>query len=494
MTQVGTTTVGGSFDNVADNYVWLKVVGTPAALSDVTSISLYCKRHSGTPTLAAALYSDSGGHPSSLLVANDTGVAVPSTTGWLDVPLSVRLSAGQQVWVCIRNTGFAFGWDTDFAFATNGGLVEGEFKSNASNANFPSSATGTTTFADERASVYMNVTAVPSGTINAPFIGSGAQIFGPVLQAPGTVAIPYLPDATVTFQPVVSLSTVSAPFISSTSVVRAPTLSGGVAGPGYFTAFPLTENPLSEGGVWVEGLSDGVDWNNWVSSGGHAHGSQTGNEVGAAQFADSIAVLRGTFPSDIVLESTVYSASGSGDFSAEVEHLHNFKITPHSARGLEFNISVNGFHGQYSTWVRWNGPLGDFTTLQTTFPGAVLDGAVIRTTRVGNVFSAYVNGVLVNQVTDSTFTDGNPGIGSYLHNITGSGDSSTYGFKQFAVVANQTVAVPFVASSSQIFPVVGGAVGRIDVPFIATQSVVFAPAVRTVGGETDIGLVADEGV
>ena len=40
----------------------------------------------------------------------------------------------------------------------------------------------------------------------------------------------------------------------------------------YRTDFSSTENPISEGGMWLNGRKDGVDWIDVVCAGGYAHG------------------------------------------------------------------------------------------------------------------------------------------------------------------------------------------------------------------------------
>ena len=40
----------------------------------------------------------------------------------------------------------------------------------------------------------------------------------------------------------------------------------------YTTNFPLTKNPISEGGRWVNGFTTGLDWNNVFTTPGFAGG------------------------------------------------------------------------------------------------------------------------------------------------------------------------------------------------------------------------------
>jgi hypothetical protein len=87
--------------------------------------------------------------------------------------------------------------------------------------------------------------------------------------------------------------------------------------------------------------------------------------------------------------------------------------------------------------VRWTGPLGDFTELFDVKGAqfAVKDGDVMSASVVGNVITAYRNGVQMAQVTDNTFTTGNPGIGFNLLNDLEvcRGTNGDYGFTHYTV-------------------------------------------------------------
>ena len=56
----------------------------------------------------------------------------------------------------------------------------------------------------------------------------------------------------------------------------------------YSTTFNLTENPISEGGNWVNGGVSGLHWTNVSTTPGQAIGHETG-----ASFTDGTAVLQG---------------------------------------------------------------------------------------------------------------------------------------------------------------------------------------------------------
>jgi hypothetical protein len=88
-------------------------------------------------------------------------------------------------------------------------------------------------------------------------------------------------------------------------------------------------------------------------------------------------------------------------------------MAPHSITGYEVFFRCLKTESAYAQIVRWNGALGDFTTLALN-GGAqygVADGDVVKATSVGNAITGYVNGVEVISATDNTFTGGNPGMG-----------------------------------------------------------------------------------
>ena len=43
----------------------------------------------------------------------------------------------------------------------------------------------------------------------------------------------------------------------------------------YRTSFPATENPISEGGMWLNGRTDGIDWVDVIASNGEVYGAVT---------------------------------------------------------------------------------------------------------------------------------------------------------------------------------------------------------------------------
>jgi hypothetical protein len=212
--------------------------------------------------------------------------------------------------------------------------------------------------------------------------------------------------------------------------------SGIVDPPGaYSTTFPFAENPISEGGKWVNGGTVGLDWAD-VSSG---QGRAIGHEVGAT-FTDATAVLQNLSwgPDQKATAVVSTTAPAISKCSQEVELRLRTVISAHSITGYEFNYKYASDSTGYMQIVRWDGGVGDFTVLGD-FQGqqfAVTEGDTVSATIVGTVITAYKNGVQQGQVTDSTYTSGSPGIAFNLENAVTDcpGTNSTYGFTSFSAM------------------------------------------------------------
>jgi len=200
----------------------------------------------------------------------------------------------------------------------------------------------------------------------------------------------------------------------------------------YTTGFFLTEFPISEGGRWLNGGTDGIDWSDVSSGSGRAIGHQVG-----ASYTDATAILTGSWGANQSVTATVFTAGNVAvACSPEVELRLRTTVAPHSIRGYEISYIVSTSGEAYLIIVRWNAALGDFTYLLSV-RGAqygVRDGDVISASIVGNVITAYKNGVVMGQATDAAVASGNPGFGFNLENGP-SGCSSTndrYGFSHFS--------------------------------------------------------------
>jgi hypothetical protein len=195
----------------------------------------------------------------------------------------------------------------------------------------------------------------------------------------------------------------------------------------YSTTFPLTENPISENNVWINGRVTGLDWTNVRTTPGLAFGTQTGS----AGFDDSIAILPGTWGPDQTVTATVHSVNQqTGNIFEEVELLLRFQITAHSARGYEVNFRCTHDGTQYTQVVRWNGPLGDFSPLDSRAGPGISNGDTVKATIIGSLITVYINNVAIFSVNDTTWTVGNPGMAFFLSGATGL--NSSYGFTSYA--------------------------------------------------------------
>jgi hypothetical protein len=179
----------------------------------------------------------------------------------------------------------------------------------------------------------------------------------------------------------------------------------------YSTTFPLTENPISEGGSWTNGGATGLGWANVQTTPGLSFGTGPVN-AGTYLYADPTAVLKGAWAQDQQVQATVKVPGVYGRACCkEVELRIRTTITGNSITGYELNCSVVPA-GPYLTLVRWNGPLNNFTYIVRNATPCV-NGDVLKLTAVGNTFTIYKNGVQVLQGTDATFQKGSPGVGFY---------------------------------------------------------------------------------
>jgi len=205
----------------------------------------------------------------------------------------------------------------------------------------------------------------------------------------------------------------------------------------YTTSFPLTEILISEGGKWINGGTVGLDWTNVSTTPGLA----IGHEGGIVDYTDATALLSGTWGPDQSVMAGIYSVNQNDACYEEVEIRLRSALAAHSCTGYEISFKCTKTSGAYLIIVRWNGAVGDFTVLRELDGSdyGVTSGDSIRATIVGNVITAYLNGVQKAQVTDATFKTGSPGMGFNLHGCTGvNGD---YGYTKFTASAAGALSV-----------------------------------------------------
>lgn len=199
----------------------------------------------------------------------------------------------------------------------------------------------------------------------------------------------------------------------------------------YSTNFSATENPISEGGKWINGGDVGLDWQNVQTlvgtSGKPNRAYGTGESPGP--YTDNIACLPG-FPANQRARATIYREVGYTPSSThEVELLLRFQITPHNARGYEVDFSFGGSLVQVFCWHGDQGDVFPELTGSGPGPGGLVTGDEVWADMIGNVITVYKNGSLIWTVTDSQIATGNPGMGYFLRP---GGTLENFCFSQFS--------------------------------------------------------------
>jgi len=243
--------------------------------------------------------------------------------------------------------------------------------------------------------------------------------------------------------------------------------SSATAGSGqtYTTNFQLTENPISEGGKWINGSSTGLDWGN-VQTCANCNGGTgsaqhaTGTIINPAPpYSDSTAVLSGTWQSNQSASGVVYISRQQNTVQQEVELRLNTTIQSHSITGYEFDYSVNSIGGAgtttYFVIVRWDGPSGSYCFLHPSTSGnSVCDsnvtsawisgqqlnnGDVLAAASNDGILRLYVNGVQKVQVIDTSYKGGSPGMGFWLNGGSAATSMfSNFGFSSFTASDSST--------------------------------------------------------
>lgn len=225
----------------------------------------------------------------------------------------------------------------------------------------------------------------------------------------------------------------------------------GAAVRSYGTTFPLDEAPISEGGMWVNAGSDGIDWCDVVTKNGVAYGEVTrmgvaeqraeqGNlETSAPHSAapvgdydDPTAVLSGEWGRNQFVKARVFSRNQTNRYFQEVEIRLRTSITPHRCTGYEVFWRCLKTDEAYAEIVRWDGKIGAWKSLtRRTGPECgVKDGDLVEACIVGNAIKGFINEVEVTSVIDDTYAEGSPGIGFNF----GVGDTNVdHGFMSYEV-------------------------------------------------------------
>jgi hypothetical protein len=218
----------------------------------------------------------------------------------------------------------------------------------------------------------------------------------------------------------------------------------------YFTTFATDEEPISEGGLWLNGRRDAIDWCDVLTHNGVVYGevsrmnsaerrAEQAFGGGAAEsgvqegdYDDPAAVLAGSWGRNQAARATVFCRNPTDDYFQEVEIRLRSSISPHNCDGYEVFWRCSKSEAAYAEIVRWNGRIGDFTSLARRMGPdcGVQHGDIVEATIVGNVIRSYINGVEVLSATDDRFTSGGPGVG---FNFFVGNTNVDHGFSSFEV-------------------------------------------------------------
>src|SRR5215813_1742126 len=198
----------------------------------------------------------------------------------------------------------------------------------------------------------------------------------------------------------------------------------------YKTEFKKNESPISEGGLWLNGRKDGIDWCDVLVKDGVAFGEVSRNQVverraeqaalgagieGAAvgDYDDPTAVLTGQWGPNQCGKVRVFSRNQTDKYFQEVQIRLRHNMKPKFCSGYEVFFRVLDTEAGYAEIVRWNGPVGGWTSLKKLIGKkyGVKDGAIIEASIVGNVITGYLNGQEMISVVDDNIKSGAPGVG-----------------------------------------------------------------------------------
>ena len=110
-------------------------------------------------------------------------------------------------------------------------------------------------------------------------------------------------------------------------------------------------------------------------------------------------------------KATVFSRNPTDEYFQEVEFRLRSSITPRRCTGYEVFFRCLKTDEGYAEIVRWNGPIGDFTSLVKLIGPqyGVQHGDVIEATIIGTEIKGIINGFEVISATDDVFASGSPG-------------------------------------------------------------------------------------
>lgn len=191
----------------------------------------------------------------------------------------------------------------------------------------------------------------------------------------------------------------------------------------YSTDWDIDENPISELGIWRTGSASGY-YQNPRSLSGIAYGANTSN----GEYNDCLGHLepsRHAIGPDHYVEAVVnravdYVAPDSHEIGLYLRTLGAVGAGGAFWRGYECLFPHTGAGDfQIIGWLGTSHDIDNFdlgisgTTMNGGL-GTVSDGDVIKAQIVGTTIKCYKNGTQFYQVTDTRWSDGNPGIGFFI--------------------------------------------------------------------------------
>ena len=116
----------------------------------------------------------------------------------------------------------------------------------------------------------------------------------------------------------------------------------------------------------------------------------------------------------------MFSRNPTDEYFQEVEIRLRSTMAPHMCTGYEVFFRCLKTEDGYAEIVRWNGKIGDFTSLAklTGPPYGVEDGDVIEASIAGHVIKGYLTAWRSISATDDVFGQGSPGSGSTSSSAT----------------------------------------------------------------------------